>query len=282
MHGKAVGFWKISIVAALASGLLAACNVFDVVRAPNGDEQILAAARGCLDRGDLECARREYAKLAGTTYAEQASSELAFAFLEEAGAGAKYLFPALANGTTSGAKLTNLANSLARVKGRTQRSLIYQAYRQVIDIPTNTNLRGLVRFTSSFALAAAILAEEVGTTGTLLKTDYLTATACVQASCATDANCDDSDPHIVIGAAITITSDPPPALAVFDTDVPTWGMYQAALNGINLGVSEAQATGSLASGTGDLSVSFSSLNSAAASADRCFRAENLTQGIGGD
>lgn len=268
-------------IAVVAGFSLAACNIFDVVKSPSGDDQTLSAARGCLDRGDLECARREYGKLAGTPYAEVAASELAFAFLEEAGAGARALFPALAKGSSSGEKLTNLANSLAPVKGRSQRAFIYQAYLQVANISTNTNLRGLVRFTSSFALAAAILAEEVGATGTLLKTDYLASTACLQASCAVDANCDDASPHIVIGPAISITSDPPPELAVFDVDTPTWGMYQAALNGIQLGVSEAQATGSLASGTGDLAVSFSTLDSSIADADRCFRAENLAQGVGG-
>jgi hypothetical protein len=271
--------WRISLglIACLA---LAACNVFEVFRSPNGNDQTLSAARGCLDQGDLECARREYAKLAGTPYAEQAASELAFAYLEEAGAGAAILFPALARGSSSGEKLTNLANGLAPSKGRRQRALIYQGYQQVASITTNTNLRGLVRFTSSFALAAAILAEEVGPTGRLRKSDYLTSTACSTATCAVDANCDDSDPHIVPGPAITITASPPPELTVFDVDTPTWGMYQAALNGIQLGVNEVQATGNLAAGTGDLAVSFSTLDSSVSTADRCFRAENLAQGIG--
>lgn len=280
MAGTRAGM-RVAGLGLVAGGLtLAACNVYDVFKSPSGDDQTLSAARGCLDRGDLECARKEYAKLAGTGYAETAASELAFAYLEEAGAGAKALFPALSAGSTSGAKLTNLANALAPVKGRNQRSLIYRAYLQVANIPSNTNLRGLVRFISSFALAAAILAEEVGTTGKLLKTDYLASTACVKATCNADANCDDADPHIVVGPSLSITSDPLPDHSVFDVDTPTWGMYQAALNAVQLGVSEAQATGSLSSGTGDLAVSFGVLD--AASADRCFRAENLVAGVGGE
>lgn len=270
------------LIALVASSCFAACNVFEVFRSPQGDDQVLSAARGCLDQGNLECARREYSKLAGTSYAEIAASELAFAYLEEAGAGAAALFPALAKGSSSGEKLTNLANALAPYRGRNQRALIYQGYRQVASIPHNANLRGLVRFTASFALAAAILAEEAGSTGKLRKLDYLTATDCTTGTCAINVSCEGPSPVITIGPAITITSSPPPELSVFDVETPTWGMYQAALNGIQLGVTEVQASGNLASGTGDLAISFSTYNSADPTADRCFRAENLAQGVGND
>ncbi len=259
---------------------LAACNFFDPFRSPSGTAAIFSAARGCLDRGDLECARREYAKLAGTPEAEVAASELAFTLLEEAGAGASSLFPSLAKGSSSGAKLTLLANKLYRTRGQTARKLIYEAYLKVEDIPSNTNLRGLVRFTSGFALAAAILAEEIGTSGELKKTDYLLNLACDRTICATDAQCDGPQPRVVAGATITLTASPLPALAVFDVEFPTWGMYQAALNGVQLGVSEVAATGDLTAGTGDLALSFSTIVSDAAGADRCFRAENMGQDIG--
>jgi hypothetical protein len=152
----------------LPTFFLTSCNIYDPFDGPSGDEQILSAARACLDQGDIQCAKDNYAKLSGTKYSDTATAENVFAMLQEQGASMGAFIKAI-NGGDVGAGMTLMAEELASGAGLSKRQAILAAWKQNSSIQS-TNMKNLVRFVSSFALVAEILAES-STGNTLHKTD---------------------------------------------------------------------------------------------------------------
>lgn len=271
-----------AIIAASLSGLVSCqFNVFDPFDSPTSDTQLLDAARACLDRGDVECARQNYAKLS-SAFSEIAASETAFTALDQAGAGLNTFIEALGNGD-AGKGLTIMASKLATLTpGKAKRMEIFNAYKQVDQITTNTELRGLVRFVTAFALAAEILAEDAGSNQSLDKADIVTSpTACDTTSCALAANCvTPSTAVLSMGTNIPWTQLSASESTINVTN-PTLGMFNGAIDAINQGINyELASSGKFRTGAGNFSAQLAAAFSLGATGERCYRAQLLSRGVG--
>src|SRR3954462_4044880 len=89
------------LLAALLPGLVGCPNLFSVVDKPQGDAQLISAARACLDRGDIPCALADYQKLSNKN-SDIANSESAAAILEKYGVGVVDFAGAVSGGKTPG------------------------------------------------------------------------------------------------------------------------------------------------------------------------------------
>jgi len=134
------------------------CNIFDPFDNPSEDEELLSAARACLDQGDYECARRFYGQLSKDS-SDEMHSELAFLTLDEHALGLGGILSAIGAGDVSGGKLfTVLANQIGPSGTAAKRAVLYGAFRRT-EFIRYAPLRGLVRFITSTALLSNILAE---------------------------------------------------------------------------------------------------------------------------
>lgn len=144
--------------------LFSGCNVFDPLDNPSGDEDLLSAARACLDQGDYECARRYYEQLSADSN-DSMHSELAFTTLDENAIGLSGILSALGGGNISGGKLfTLLANHIGTTASTEKRSALYGAFKRTQYI-NGSQMRGLVRFITSITLLSHLLAEVRGNGG---------------------------------------------------------------------------------------------------------------------
>lgn len=260
------------------------CNVFDPLDSPGGDAQLLSAARACFDRGDMTCARENYAKLS-SSQADVQASELAFVMLEEAGVSMADFMTAMGQGNANQG-ITRLAGLLSlRSPGQSKRQAIFNAYLKINEITQSTELKGLVRFVAAFALAAEILGEEAGGDGTLSKTDIsaspdtcnndLSATSCTGVAA---GRCTKSSTNINGGASVTITT---PTAAQMDGATPTWGQFKGAIDAVHRALtSELNAAGSFNSGSAGFASVFSTATSTGTEGEECFRYLLLNQGAG--
>jgi hypothetical protein len=266
------------------------CNLFGGIDSPKGDAQLLSAARACFDQGDLACARENYAKLSGNL-ADIKNSELAYAILEEQGAGMSEFMQALGDGD-AGKGLTRMAGFLSRTAGQTKRAAIYEALKAV-DTISDSGLRGLVRFSASFVLAAVILAEDAGADGSLLKSEYVSnPTTCANAStttCAATAACDLASTSVLInGATVTnITTTNTPSSTTATTAIASGGgshaMLVSLMGSIDYALTtELAAAGKFKLGTGSLASSINALSTGwvAVAGGRCVRNLLLSTGVG--
>ena len=151
--------WTGAFVCATAF-LSASCNVYDPFDSPTSDAQLVSAARACLDQGDYACARDNYQKLS-TVQSDIATSELAFTALDEVGLGMKAFATAFGKGAGVSA-FNKLVASVAPNASRTTRLAIYNNAFLKWQSIQNTELRALVKFVSSAALAAEVLGEASG------------------------------------------------------------------------------------------------------------------------
>jgi len=271
------------VALALPVVVLGGCNLFAVLDSPSGDAQILSAARGAMDRGDFVEARALYAKLGGSL-AEIRASEEAFLTLAENGIRMREFMGAFGGGG-GGAALTELANVLVSRKGEATRKALFNGYLNVQNISTNPQLKGLVRLTTSLALAAEILAENAqlaGSSALVEKVDLVNnVTTCIAAGvgcAAPPAACDSPSNFMLAGSAINIVTAP--VAGQMDGTVPTLGMFKAAIDAINQALSgtELGASGEFSSGTGGLSGSLGGINPL--TAPGCFRQGLLSQSVG--
>ncbi len=214
-------------VAVATSAVILGCNIFDPLDNPSGDAQILSAARACFDQGDLACARENYLKLS-TAYSEIQAAELAFVTFEENGATMSAFMETISQGG-SGTALTSLAERMAPGSEAKRLALTTAVKNAVAGITTNTELRGLVRFLGGVAVAAEVLAEEVGTSGTLLKSALASANVIQDGS----------------GFGETVVS------GTF-TGNPTLTMFHAGLRELDAGLTDLSAGSSFNSGIGGL------------------------------
>lgn len=253
-------------------------NVFNPFDSPHGDAQILSKARACFDQGDYGCALEYYGKLAGN---EEARAEEAFVILDQERSGISALVQAvgLKSGDSVGNILTTMVEKVYSGANFTRRNNLATAYAKVGSI-TNQTLRGFVRFTTAFALAADILAEEtdVQVNGTFEKTDYLdTPGSCSAGSCAAGASCSDTSTNFTVGTDTPFITTPSDVTASMSADGnPTWFMFLNAIKAAGQGLTEmGVSTGS----------SFDLINSLTAIAvstnsGNCMRAALLSVEVG--
>lgn len=226
---------------------LSACNFFDVVSSPSGDEQLLSAARACLDRGDAACALENYQKLSDT-YKDIRLSETAFSTLDKEGITIGTLFEALGKGSSSGGViLTRFSNEIAKLTiGESKRTTILGAYKSAASI-VQADLKAFTRFLTSLALTGELLAEYAGANQEVEKTDFITnSTACLTAFTASAAAC---------AASCTAASGLTAGTEITDMDAATLtgsvtlAMVKAAINALATAMQQFNANGKFASGT---------------------------------
>ncbi len=241
------------VTAAFLSLLFTSCNVFEAFDSPGDDEQILSEARACFDQGDIACAKKMYGKLSSAK-ADVAGSELAFALLDNAGVTMSVFMTAIPAGQ-GGKGVTKMAELIAP-GSKSKRQTIFEAYKASTTI-VSKELRGLIRFLASFALVAEILAEQIGSDGSLYKNSIVReASSCIADSAAATLGCLGSP---ACSAASTSTLGPGAtvdftgSLAGIDlsTGDPTLGMIVGAMNAVNYAFQqELNASGKFNTGTG--------------------------------
>ena len=163
---------------------LCGCNLFSPLDRPTGDDQLLSAARICLDQADYECARNYYSKLS-LPLVDIQQSELAYATFNENGLGFGVLAATLGK-SPNGESLTSLSNYLAQSASLPKRLAFYSAYKRSQEMTQGTFLQRFTQFLSATILASELLAEATGADLTLEATDIAQggkscdATTCLQ------------------------------------------------------------------------------------------------------
>jgi hypothetical protein len=269
--------WRIC-GALLALGA-AGCNVFDPLDSPDGDAQLLSAARACLDQGDFACALEHYQKISDDQKDVRASEE-AYTILAQHNVG----FGAMASAFGSnpnGVGLTSLASSITPGAGEARRLALYEAYRkhQVIAQPS---LKHLVRFLGATALAAEILAETAGGDGVVNAADLASGGSTCRNTglsppnpCLTYNGCDGpaSQPLLTSAAASIATTAPSGPKPALDHLYHSLAEAFDALAQLSVSSSSASAFEQLRGSGGAPSQN--------AQVARCFRAGLIAQGVGG-
>lgn len=285
MRVKAIHTYLISATAAGVLALSAAgCNLFDPFDSPTNDAQILSAARACLDQGDIACAKAQYAKLV-TTMADIAHSETAFAILHENNATMGAFMEAMGDKNASGGKaLTILAEKLGPGASASRRVALFEALKKVNSIG-NVPLRGLVRFSSAFALASHILAEDLGGGSDLTRTSIVDAgslAGCISANPAPcPGACARSSSIIALGAVANYDTWNDAAIDTAETPsaaTPEWAIFKGAIDAIQFSInSEMSVAGSsFNSGLSGLTGALAALTHG----DGCYRQQLILEGVG--
>ncbi len=276
--------WLLISIAALVA--TAGCNLFDPFDSATSDDQLLSAARACFDRGDIACARENYAKLSASQ-ADVAASEEAFAILDENGATMAAFMEALGDGG-GGDSFNVLARKFAAIgtsggAGTTRRQNFHTAFLKINSITGNSALKGLVRFLTAFAFASEILAEGAGTDGIFNKTDLVgSVSGCAAVTLATvcstgSASCVSS--NTAIAAAATVDLEAASTTSAVAGGSPTWGLLDGAIAEVNqaFGATELGASGKFDSGAGAATKAFDAQPS---TDDDCYRKVLFDQGVG--
>jgi hypothetical protein len=242
----------------------------------------MSAARACFDKGDIVCAREYYTQVSAGQR-EAAASEEAFAILHENGITMGVFMEVMSNGDAAQG-ITKLAGKLTyntgdSAPGVNLRRRIFSAYKKTTEITNNVELRGLVRFMSALALAAATLAEDADVSGdahVLNRTDIVAnPTTCLAPL---DAGCDRPTAATIVEAA-TLNLDGASAETDIIAATPTLGMIDGCLSAINtaLGATELGASGDFGAGSGDFA---ESLITNPSGTDEIYRYGLLSKGVG--
>ncbi|MEK6580553.1 MAG: hypothetical protein AABZ55_15125, partial [Bdellovibrionota bacterium] len=208
--GRLAGFFGFGISITLFSCL----NLFSPLDSPSGDEQLISAARACVDRGNLACAFEKYGRVSSLK-SDISISETSFAILDRNGANMAAFMDVMGTGDLSGgAMITGLANHLVGKADIAHRQSIVGAYQQVTGIKA-PEVRGLVRLMTGMALIAELLAEDLSsgtyTTAKLVQDPTLCA-ASVATSCPGSIVCSGAPGSIIVSG---------PAIGDLDVVVPT-------------------------------------------------------------
>lgn len=168
---------------------LSSCNLWGGIDKPSGDEQLLVAARACLDRGDYACATEYYQKLSNSL-SDVKTSELAFVNLAQNGIFSMQDFVAsLGSSRGSGTTFLRMAERIA-ARGKTastDREAI-QAYYASLSTISDSRLRAYMQFIVALAMFEDVLATAVGADGVLTSTDIASSDSCrtiAQGACST-------------------------------------------------------------------------------------------------
>jgi len=169
-------------------------NLFKGLSTPEGDEQLLVAARGCMDRGDYNCAL-EYYQALSNNYGDVKVNETSLAKLANANVfKMSDLIGALGSSRGDGTSFATMGNTLAGrgVANETNRLLIQQTFTDNNAIGS-TKLKAFSKFLSALSMANIVLAEVAGSDQLLTASDIVVnPTTCKNAGagCAGEANCD--------------------------------------------------------------------------------------------
>lgn len=265
---------------------------------PSTDAQYLSRARACFDKGDYECARANYA-LMSSAQSEIVAADSAFMILDENGASMMSFMTSLGLGGNIGGGLSKLAAVLSNTggtPGQTKRLNILKAFQKITEIPTQTELRGMVRFLSAMALFSEVLAENASTPGSFTAADLVKdPTACRNYGSA--ANCliggSECGPKISgdkLGAVADLMVDgqglPTSGTTGVSGTNPTLNILNAALQEISTAALEVDAKGdlggALSSMAQDIITVFETLlKSGPSYKPDCYRYGLLSKGIGG-
>ena len=267
--------------------LLSACNIFSFMDSPGTSAQYLSRARACLDAGDVDCARENYAKVSGDDQ-DAATSEEAFAILFDEGIELKDFFGALTSSSSSGsgAAVNELANKLATLSpGESKREALFEAYRLAIQISdSSAELRGLTRMVTSMSLVAEMLAESAGGDGIVNASDLVVgATTCAATTaCETEPQC--APTSAFEGSTTTDTTDWEAAgTESLAGDKPSMEMIRSGLDQLQVAFGELGQEGSGASteNASEFADSFEGLPvDTNGIYDQCYMNALLQQGIG--
>ncbi len=249
-------------------------NLFKGLSTPEGDEQLLVAARGCMDRGDYNCAL-EYYQALSNNYGDVKVNETSLAKLANANVfKMSDLIGALGSSRGDGTSFATMGNTLAGrgIANATNRLLIQQTFTDN-DAIGNTKLKAFSKFLSALSMANIVLAEVAGTDQILTASDLVVnPTSCKNAGagCAGDANCDRPASSAVV---FTDGSDP----AGMGTSSEWNGT--ATLMQFIIAADAANTQTSIFTGSGSNSGIFSAITQLAAlgtAGDRCARQSLLT------
>lgn len=187
-------------------------NIFKGLSTPEGDEQLLVAARGCMDRGDYNCAL-EYYQALSNNFGDVKVNETSLAKLANANVfKMSDLIGALGSSRGDGTSFTTMGNTLASrgVANATNRLLIQQTYTDNAAI-SNTKLKAFSRFLSALSMLNIVLAEVAGTDQMLTASDLVADPGVCKAAnsttCATTAAAACAIPSapssVVLGSSLT-------------------------------------------------------------------------------
>jgi hypothetical protein len=160
---------------ALAPLTLTSCgNLFKGLSTPEGDEQLLVAARGCMDRGDYNCAL-EYYQALSSSYGDVKVNETSLAKLANANVfKMSDLIGALGSARGDATSFVTMANQLASrgAANASNRAIIQTTYTDNNNI-INSKLRAFSKFLSALSMTNAILAEIAGSDNLLTASDLV-------------------------------------------------------------------------------------------------------------
>ena len=279
----------------LALPVLAGCNLFSFLDGPGNSAQYLSRARACLDAGDIECARENYAKVSGD-FADEARSEEAFTILTDEGIELGDFFGALtaSSGSGSGASINALANKMAALNpGAAKREALFRAYRLSLEISdASENLRGLTKLVTTMSLVAEILAETADANGntTFEASDLVNgdADACaVTTACETEANCAISTQLDSSTDALEVPDWEDGTITSLAGEKPSMDMIRSGLNALNTALGELgqDTSGGSTGETAEFGDEFEQLEelgyNTTDAVDQCYMNALLEQGIGG-
>ncbi|MBU6375972.1 MAG: hypothetical protein KGQ59_08260 [Bdellovibrionales bacterium] len=270
---------KLFLVLAISMATLATlsgCNAFSLIDNPGGDEQYLSAARACFDQGDFDCARENYAKLSGN-YAETRAAEEAFLLLTENGASMGVFMETFGKGG-DGSALNDLAEALAP-GSEAKRLAFQQAYNKfsAAQYASGSAQVQLVRYITSLALTAELLAENIPAGGRLTRNRIVDdGTSCTETSFNVNA-CDGAAGALGNGTGSgTETS----LAAAAWSGTMTLGHFKLAMTEMFQSLDALAASGGFSTGSKGLAAAFKDLTVNDALTSRAFRAKMLGQGIG--
>jgi hypothetical protein len=263
------------------------CNVFSFA-GPSGDDQLLSAARACLDNGDFQCATSYYEQLSSAD-ADIATSEMAFEIFDQQGAGmsnfTQFVGDLAQDSSAVGKAITNFAERLQAngTYGESSRVAIWTAFDTYNNITDNSSLAQFVRFVGSFALVGEMLAETQGTDSELHQSDLvLNATSCLStglSGCATNAACGTGS-SLLSSTATSTQIDGTNAAAPTETH-PSADHLNDALDSVVESLTTLGAQGKFGSAL-SIFTEFTQATAPSSNAaiNQCFRYALISQGVG--
>lgn len=170
--------------------ILSSCNLYGGLSKPSGDEQILLAARACLDQGNYDCAKTYYAALSAN-YNDYRLSEGGFTTLASNGIFTmRDLVSSLGTSTGNGSSMTSMANIISAngkfdSATRTTIQTVFSANTAITDAHT----KAFAQFFTAMTMFNSVLAA-AGNGGLVAESTIVTSTACkTDNACIANAHC---------------------------------------------------------------------------------------------
>jgi len=261
------------------------CNIFDPIDSPHNDVQLLSQCRALFDQSKVDEAADCYASISTTT--DQKLAEEAFVTLNSLGVSMSTLMTAIGDGKSGGAIITRMADLVGPyTNGAAARKSLWTAYNKVNSI-SGKSTKGLVRFITSIAILAFLLAElnANGTSGQLDQADFVTdPTTCKNnysdyAACVPGIAAGCGGPSIEVGTGVV---DLDSGQSVLDTPTPTMYQMLAAVSEISQALSsdELGGSGKFGSKITSLADTLSLLTLTTHATETCFRYQIISESIG--